>query len=251
MSAEKSDAIVLRVVEFSETSCVATLFTRDFGKIAGMAKGAKRRKSPFEGALDVLSIVRLVFLRRNSGGLELLTEAGLERRFRSAATDLGRYYAATYLCELLALFTESNDPHPGLFDAAVDCIGRLDSSSRSPGLELLDFELKLLTELGHAPMLEGCSGCGCELAGGRIHFGLVSGGLLCPKCRQGQKQVIALTEGALRLAKWLQTGGEPRPSITAGDYAQIRMLLNQFENALLGRRPHSQMWLKSVPFADS
>jgi len=53
MAIEKTDAIVIRVVEFSESSCVVTLFTRDFGKIAAMAKGARRPKSAFESAIDL------------------------------------------------------------------------------------------------------------------------------------------------------------------------------------------------------
>ena len=40
MSSEKTTAIVIRLVDFSESSCVVTLFTRDFGKISGLAKGA-------------------------------------------------------------------------------------------------------------------------------------------------------------------------------------------------------------------
>ena len=42
MSLEKTDAIVIRLVDFSETSCVVTLFSRDYGKIAALAKGARR-----------------------------------------------------------------------------------------------------------------------------------------------------------------------------------------------------------------
>ena len=83
MAAEKTDAIVLRVIDFSETSCVVTLMTRDFGKITALAKGARRRKSPFEAALDLLSVCRIVFLRKTSGAMDLLTEAKLQRRFRT------------------------------------------------------------------------------------------------------------------------------------------------------------------------
>ena len=93
MSSEKDLAIVLRVVPFSETSCVTTLFTRDLGKVSCLAKGARRRKSPFEGALDLLSVCRVVFLHKNSDALDLLTEAKLERRFRAASRSLSCLYA--------------------------------------------------------------------------------------------------------------------------------------------------------------
>ena len=55
MSSEKSDAIVIRQADFSESSRVLTLFTRDFGKISCLAKGVKRLKTAFEGSLDLLS----------------------------------------------------------------------------------------------------------------------------------------------------------------------------------------------------
>ena len=62
MAAEKTLAIVVRAYDFSETSRVVTLFTEEFGKITALAKGCKRPKSPFESALDVLTLSRIVFL---------------------------------------------------------------------------------------------------------------------------------------------------------------------------------------------
>jgi len=249
MTAEKSDAIVLRVTEFSETSCVATLFTREFGKITGLAKGARRRKSAFESALDVLSVVRLVFLRKNTGGLDLLTEARLERRFRSGSTDLGRFYAALYLAELLSVFTEEHDPHIGLFDLAQRSLTVLDQPGTATGLELLKFEFGLLSEAGHEPMLSGCSGCDRPLEiGVRNHFGLITGGLLCASCRSGQKQVVQISAETVELARKLQDSTEEIPTgVEQKTYAQLRGTISQFESAVLGFRPRTQTWLKLVP----
>ena len=84
MSQEKSLAIVLRVVDFGETSAIVTLFTEELGKIGALAKGARRPKGPFESALDLLAVCRIVFLHKSSDALDLLTEAKLERRFRAA-----------------------------------------------------------------------------------------------------------------------------------------------------------------------
>src|SRR6185503_9243147 len=140
MSSEKATALVLKVVEFSETSSVVMLFTREFGKIHGLAKGARRPKGPFESALDLLALVRIVFLRKSSDALDLLTEAKLERRFRPAGGDLSSLYAAYYIAELLSDLTDDYDPHVELFDAAEQTLAAL----RTPGnaaLLILRFEL--------------------------------------------------------------------------------------------------------------
>src|ERR1700759_1186677 len=101
MSSEKATALVLRVIEFSETSAIVTLLTRECGKVRALAKGARRPKGPFESALDLLGLCRIVFLPKSSDSLDLLTEAKLERRFRPAARDLSRLYAGYYVAELL------------------------------------------------------------------------------------------------------------------------------------------------------
>src|SRR5262249_7140061 len=82
MSSEKSAAIVIRQVDFSESSRVVTMFTREFGKVAVLAKGAKRLKGPFEAALDLLAVCDVVFIRKSTSGLDILTEARLQTRFR-------------------------------------------------------------------------------------------------------------------------------------------------------------------------
>src|SRR5438270_8813023 len=120
MSSEKATALVLNVVDFSETSSVVTLFTREFGKIRGLAKGARRLKGPFESALDLLAISRIVFLRKSPGTLDLLTEAKLQRRFRPRSRNLSSLYAGYYVAELLAELTDDHDLHPELFDATEE-----------------------------------------------------------------------------------------------------------------------------------
>ncbi len=149
MSIEKSDAVILRVVEFSNTSCVVTAYTRNFGKISGLAKGARRPKSPFEAALDVLAICHLVFIHKASDSLDVLTEAKLERRFRAAARDLNRLYAAYYLVELLSAMTDPADPQPELYDLIEAALVGLDSDE---GVDewVLRFELRLLSLVGQA-----------------------------------------------------------------------------------------------------
>lgn len=240
MSSEKTLAIVVRVVEFSETSCIVTLFTRDFGKIGALAKGARRPKSPFESALDLLSICRVVFIRKSTDALDLLTEARLERRFRAAARDLTRLYAGYYVAELLREMTDTGDPHPDLFDAALETLVELDTQGEVPAV-VLRFEMNLLRLLGHLPSWDMCASCGQPAVDGpRVAFGPLAGGVLCRRCRVGQRQVVSVSTGAIRT---LQRFADLDPEVwrhTSFDRRQrgeIRGLMNHYFTGLIGKPP--------------
>src|SRR5438874_11101124 len=100
MPAEKAQALVLRTTDWSESSRIATLWTREFGKVRGLAKGGRRLRSNFENALDLLTLCSIVFLRKSSGSLDLLREAQVVQRFPRLRTDLASLYGAYYVGEL-------------------------------------------------------------------------------------------------------------------------------------------------------
>src|SRR4051812_49882730 len=106
MVAEKAVALVVRGVDFSETSRIVTLWTREFGKVRVLAKGGRRLKSNFESALDLLTLCSIVLLRKSSSGLDLLTEAQVGERFPRLRADLAALYAAYYVAELLSDWTQ-------------------------------------------------------------------------------------------------------------------------------------------------
>ncbi len=239
MAAEKTLAIVLRMVDFSETSAVVTLFTEGFGKISGLAKGARRPKGPFESALDLLAVCRIVFFHKSSDALDLLTEAKLDRRFRSAAKDLSRLYAGYYVAELLSELTDEADPHPELFHVANATLSGLDDG-QNVAILVLQFELAALRLLGHLPSLDRCVGCGQQVTrSARVHFGLVAGGVLCRSCRTGKRQVISVSDAALDLLKQMSVQHEklPETELARPVYGELRGVINQYICHLLGHRP--------------
>src|SRR5438046_1807431 len=125
MSMEKAQALVIRTTDFSETSRIVTLWTRELGKVRALAKGGRRLKSNFESALDLLTGCDIVLLRKSSGSLDLLTEARVRERFPLLRHDLHALYGAYYLAELLNDWTETYDPHPPLYDEALATLRRL------------------------------------------------------------------------------------------------------------------------------
>jgi DNA repair protein RecO (recombination protein O) len=245
MSTEKTSAIVLRLVDFSESSCVVTLFTEDFGKIGALAKGARRPKGPFDSALDLLAVCRIVFIHKSSEGLDLLTEARLERRFRAATRDLSRLYAGYYVAELLQDLTDIGDPHPDLYQAADRTLFDLGGDGEVT-TTVLRFEVTALRLLGYLPALDSCVVCGKPIAAeGRVLFGQLAGGVLCSACRAGQRQIVSLSPGVLDLLREL---ADPRagPEARASDrrlVGELRGLLNHYLANLMGHQPRMHKYL--------
>jgi DNA repair protein RecO (recombination protein O) len=248
MEAEKGIGIVLRTVEFSETSLVVTIFTREHGKIGVIAKGARRPKAPFESALDLLAVCRIVFLRKSFETLDILTEAKLVRRFRPRADNLSGLYAAYYVIELLEGLTEQYQPQPDLFDLADETLADL-SAPEAAARSIMRFELGALRILGHLPLLRSCVECGRDMElKGRVFFGLVDGGVLCDGCRKGKTHVVAADAGALKTMEQLAQANSRiwrRIEIGRSSQGQIRGLLNRYISHLMGRKPRMQEWLKS------
>src|SRR5271167_289732 len=98
---ESSAAIVLRARDYSESDRIVTLLTRDFGKLSGMAKGAKASRKRFERKLEPFSHVMLYFRRRPSGQLVFITRAeAAELPQFTLGNDLGRFALGSYMLEL-------------------------------------------------------------------------------------------------------------------------------------------------------
>jgi DNA repair protein RecO (recombination protein O) len=180
----KDKAICLLAVNYSETSQVVTLFTRNHGKVAAMAKGSRRTKSSFDGALEVFSFGEVMLIIKESGGqLATLTEFSQQPGFRMLSQNLNALNAALFASELTAKFLEDHDPHPELFDKYIKFLEMLqpEDGPASRLAWLILYQLRLLEETGIALMLDACVNCGSEQTRG-CYFSSRENGLLCSNC---------------------------------------------------------------------
>lgn len=246
MSTEKTTAIVIRLVDFSESSRVVTLFTRDFGKVAALAKGAKRLKGPFEAALDLLAECEVVFIRKSSSGLDILTEAQLRKRFRPRPGDLGSLYGGYYVAELLDALSEEYDPHPLLFDESALALERL-AGDRALNVTILRFELVILREIGQLPAFDACLSCGEPVgSAARYGFQVSQGGLICNGCSPEEAQRHTVTSAtAAGLANLASSSPDPSPHLTISpsQMREMRSVVNSAIAHILGRRPKTLRYL--------
>ena len=252
MPALRSLALVLRSVEVFETSRVLTLFTRDLGLVSALAKGARRIRSPFQSALDLLCVCDIVVLHKASEALDLLTEAALVERFDSLRHNLSALYAGYYISELLGELTHHHAPHPRLFDAAVVTLRHLDDPLLR-SRRILRFELACLQELGLMPALQRCVGCGAvvEVDEAPVAFGLATGGVLCKVCRAGQAHVALLPGPSLIALRTLAAPGQAWRTLELPPHVwhAARQAMGLVMSHHLGHRPRMLDFLTSRPDA--
>ncbi len=252
MSLEKADALVIRQVDFSESSRVITFFSREFGKFAALAKGAKRLKGPFDAALDLLSACRVVFIRKSSGTLNLLTEARLISRFQpqnsGAKGGLSSLYGGYYVAELLNGLTEDFDPAPEVYDLAISTLSALSSSQTISASVIIHFEVSLLQLVGLLPNLFECSVCGepVETDSQFAHW-VSQGGLLCGACRREEYAGVSVSTGAIEILRQLAQESPENLHNIEINTKQVqechRLAVSAITHAL-GRRPSTLRYIQ-------
>lgn len=253
-----TDALVLRTVDFSETSLIVTLYTRQFGKIEALAKGGRRLRGSFESSLDLLARNSVVFIQKRGDALDLLTESRLLRRFRIHSKNLAGTFGGYYVAELVNSFTALHDPMPVLYDLTVKALNQLEEG-RLVMRTLTRFEGRLLHLLGHAPSLGQCVQCGTSVSrnsNDRIVFGTLDGGVLCPECLPGHRQTLAVAPETLdaweALMNPLDRSEEwKRVPVNPQTFGAIRRLANQYIASLLGWCPRLHDWWGVIVKTDS
>jgi DNA repair protein RecO (recombination protein O) len=149
---ESTTGLILRTRPLTDTSLIVHWLTPDFGRMATVAKGARRYKSPFLGRLDLFYLADFSFSRSRRSDLHILREAGLRETHSQLRQDLARLRQATYAAAFIEQATETETPLPAVFELMrgfLDCLCR-----QKPGPQaVFAFELKLLRELGLNPDL--------------------------------------------------------------------------------------------------
>lgn len=177
-------AVVLKRLDYSETSQVIAVFTREHGQERLIAKGIKRgTRSRVAVGVDLLELGHLVYSSNpnKTEALGILTEWRQVESFPHLRGDLARLYAAQYAAEVTAQLTEVHDAHAALFDGLIALLRRL--ANHDPLAALVEFLLVLLREVGLRPQWSLCTNCGREVRGDpTIYFSSRQGGVICRDC---------------------------------------------------------------------
>jgi len=201
-----TDAICLTVQTFSETSKIAVLYTRLWGRISVIAKGANRPKSQFSGHLEPLSVAECVIYKKPTERLQLLASCRSTQPWLPLTTSLERAAYAFAVCEFLYRHTyEGQDGE--LFNLAA---GTLESLAHLPDNQMArqfwSFLLSALEYLGFRPVFDHCDRCGRRPEEGKkVMFDTAEGKIICRNCRRDEGRPRIISPGALNELKTRQS----------------------------------------------
>jgi len=147
---ETATGLVLRTRLLTETSLIVHWLTPNLGRLATVAKGARRPKSPFHGKLDLFYLADFSFSRSRRSELHPLREVSLRETHRALRQELAYLQQASYCAALIEQTTETETPLPAIFALMAGVLQFLPAHPPQPQT-LFAFEFKLLSELGLKP----------------------------------------------------------------------------------------------------
>ena len=174
----------MRTQEFAESDLLVTFFTRDKGRLKGIAKGARKSRKRFVNCLDVFSLAELEYSLKREGSLYFLNSGRLINAYPGIRSDFTILSKASYMVELTEILFPWGVADRMMFEllkGSLDALAKMEKGDIIP----LIFEIKAMTLGGHGISFDRCTICGRPYKGeGRAVFKRDKGGIACLKCQQ-------------------------------------------------------------------
>jgi hypothetical protein len=233
MAQERTEAIVLRGVDFSETSRIVTFLTPGRGRMACMAQGARSTKRGMPAMLDTFNRLEIVYYWKESRSVQKLGEASLLDGFRGIKHDLEKSAFAAFPLELAYKASQENAPSEGLFETLVHGQASMAAWAGDARWHAAWQALHLLADAGFAPVLD----CDGPPAGFDFSEGVVDA---------GRRHDRRLPPGAHDALRALADAPDACPEAMPGALAAFGLLAgfaaHQFESEFRSLRVIGQMF---------
>lgn len=232
MRIHKTEALVLKRTDFSNTSQIVDLFTQDRGRIPVMAKGTRRYGNRAFRLVDLLYRGNVILLEKSTREVQILSDFEPLDHYPGLRCGLERYHAGLHLLHCLRKATRPEGEDRRLYSLSLRALSRFESAplERLPA-EIMAFDYRFLAVIGFQLMLERCPRCGVRHeAGADAYFHPRSGGCICRRCRSGCAEAVSTFSGAgrsilLHLAR-LTGADRDRVPLTRPRIRELRKILN-------------------------
>lgn len=201
-----TEALVLTKVDFRETSKIANLYTREFGRIPVIVKGAKTSNSKIGRVIDVLNLVNAVIYNKPGREVQLLSGADLQQFYPSIKSDYDKIKYASAVIELINRLLPENEPSRRIFAGTKKILQNFETLKEKPYLIFARYFLFFIEEIGYELQVHTCSECGGEITVDNIAGMDYSKGLVCMDCSKRHLGYIPFERELFSLLDCLKFG---------------------------------------------
>ena len=194
MSVLTSEAVVLRSWPVHESDLIVSFFTRDYGRMRGVAKAALKSRKRFGGALEPMTLARAWFAERPRQELVRLDQLEILRSPLSATVDQARMAVLSFYAEVLDEALPERDPQDAVFRLLVGVLEQTASAKSEtvqPWMALTYFSLWMTRLMGLLPDIGRCIVCGDALEATEVSFSQYADGLFCALHRNGSASALS------------------------------------------------------------
>ncbi len=147
-------AVVLKRFPYGDTSIIARCFTKEYGKISVIARGARTKKSAQSAHLQPLSYLDLMFYHKPNRDLHTISKTGFAERWPAIQDDMKKISYGLAILELTDKTLTAEDPHEDLFEEMIQVLRMVNTQPQRLNMVFWYYQLKLLEILGFRPDLE-------------------------------------------------------------------------------------------------
>jgi DNA repair protein RecO (recombination protein O) len=182
----KTEAIVIRSINWSESSKIITLFSRELGLINVIAKGARKKNSQYQGLLESLNAVEAIIYISAGRNLQILGNIELEQSFHKLRQDLNKTGYALSILELINIFFLYSESDAIFYDFLLYIISFIENHNMNE-IAFWYFILKLTSFLGFRPEFSQCHKCHNKINFNNFTFSFSNGSVICARCGTGDR----------------------------------------------------------------
>lgn len=240
----KTEAIVLKTMDFRETSRIATFFTKDYGKVKGILKGIRKDHKKFGSNVDTFSVNDIVYYQYRNSDLHLVSQCDLRNYFFPVRRDLRRSLAASYMLELVNSIMPVEEQNLDVYQLMLEYLQSLGEITDIDKLVYI-FQIKILSLSGFKPHLDSCLKCHKKIAG-RAKFSTHLGGLVCLACPLSDHAAAILSSGTVASILHAEKNNwthSLRLTFSTHLKKELKYVLNNFLVFHLGRKLKSAQYL--------
>ena len=195
-----TQGIVLRSARYEENDLILTLFTRKLGKVAVLAKGAKRNKSSLLSSSQLFAYSN--YTLKKQGSMYRVTQSDIIKSFYDLSYDLEAFSYATYITKLVEGSTLENQTNNRLFILLAQTLYLYTQENTDNKFITRAFELKFLDYIGFKPIVNRCSNCQTKNLEHAI-FNVYEGGILCEKCSVNFEHNLKIDLTTIKLMEYI------------------------------------------------